>query len=250
MDDASIFSQVFNGLPRQGPGSPEDTLAALTYVKNDFDSVKSILDVGCGSGAQSMTLLNNTQAHLTAVDLSGVLLSKLQASAQADGHNSRLTTVKCSMKNMPFPPNSFDLIWSEGAIYILGFEAALESFRTLLRPKGRIAVSHMAWLVEDPPQAALDWMKQEGAFTLHDLENRAIISRQGYRLLKAFTLSAAGWWDHYLTPLSARIDKARKETSDEKDLAILNELDNEIAVHRAHLGSYGYVFYVAELWSD
>ena len=243
----NIFSQVFNALPRQGPGSTSDTLRALTQVSEGFGPLETMLDVGCGRGAQSMTLLRNTAAHLTAVDLSPRLLEQLQASADAEGLGDRLTTVECSMKDMPLTPGSFDLIWSEGAVYIMGFEAALESFRTLLRPGGRIAVSDMVWLVDDPPTGAVEFWKSEGVTPVHDMENRRTLERQGYRLMDAFALSATGWWDNYLNPLAARVAELRPVQTDPAALAVLDQIDGEIATHRAHLGSYGYGFYVAEI---
>ncbi len=246
LDPESVFSQVFDALPRQGPGSTEDTLAALAHARDGFAPLNSILDVGCGSGAQSLALLRNSQAHLTALDLSPSLLARLQTAAEEEGFVSRLTTVQASMKEMPFASDSFDLIWSEGAVYIIGFENALESFRSHLRPGGRIAVSDIAWLVENPPREAREWMASEGVVALHDDEKRAAFVRQGYRLLNAFVVSAAGWWDHYLDPLSARVTEVRADQTDRAALSILDELDQEVAMHQAHLGTYGYVFYIAE----
>lgn len=246
MDPSSVFSQVFDALLRQGPGSADDTLAALAHARDDFTPLNAILDVGCGCGAQSLTLLRNTQAHLTALDLSRSLLARLETAAEEEGFKSRLTTVECSMKEMPLAPGSFDLIWSEGAVYIIGFERALEAFRTYLRPGGRIAVSDIAWLVEDPPREAQEWMEAEGVIALHDDEKRAAFPRQGFRLLGEFVVSAAGWWENYLDPLRARVAEIRREQTDREALSILDSLDQEVAVHRAHLGSYGYVFYIAE----
>ena len=102
----NIFSQVFNSLPRQGPGSTADTLRALTRARDGVDPIEKILDVGCGCGAQTMALLSNTAAQVTAVDLSHALLERLQKSAQAEGVDGRLTSIECSMEDMPLAPNS------------------------------------------------------------------------------------------------------------------------------------------------
>ncbi|MDG2335204.1 MAG: class I SAM-dependent methyltransferase [Myxococcota bacterium] len=243
----NILSQVFTALPRQGPGSTADTLNALSRVRDGFGPIENILDVGCGCGAQTMALLRNTTAQVTAVDLSASLLARLRTSAQAEGVNDRLTPVECSMKDMPLAPNSFDLIWSEGAVYIMGFEAALESFRTLLRPGGRVAISEMAWLVDPPPTAAAQWWEKEGASVVHDREKRRCLERQGYRILDTFLLSDTGWWDNYLTPMAERIAELRRGQSDPDAIAVLDRIDGEIAIHREYLGTYGYVFYIAEL---
>jgi SAM-dependent methyltransferase len=242
-----IFAQVFSALPRQGPGSQADTLRALAGVSEGFDPIERILDVGCGCGAQSMVLARHTSAHLTAVDLSGRLLQRLNASAVDQGLSHRVSTVQCSMKDMPLPPGSFDLIWSEGAVYIMGFEAALESFRALLRPGGRVAISHQAWMVPEPPAEAAEFWAAEGGAPLHDHENRLILERQGYRLIDAFTVSAEGWWDNYLDPMAAQIAAVRPAQTEPAALAVLDALEGELAIHRAHLGTYNYVFYLAEL---
>ena len=97
----NIFSQVFNALPRQGPGSTGDTLRALAQVSEGLGRLETMLDVGCGGGAQSMVLLRNTAAHLTAVDLSTQLLAQLEASTAGEGFGDRLSTVECLMRRPP-----------------------------------------------------------------------------------------------------------------------------------------------------
>ena len=65
------------------------------------------------------------------------------------------------MRQLEFAPGSFDLIWSEGAIYNIGFRAGLEAWRPLLVKGGCMAVSEATWLTEDrPAEARAFW--QEG----------------------------------------------------------------------------------------
>ena len=54
------------------------------------------------------------------------------------------------MRQLDFEPASFDLIWCEGAAYIMGVEAALRAWRPLLKPGGRLALSEAAWLRPEP----------------------------------------------------------------------------------------------------
>ena len=243
----SIFSKVFSALPRQGPGSEADTLRALDAVRRGGSPLGDILDVGCGCGFQTMSLLQNTEAAVTALDLDSVLLAQLEQRAAAKGLASRLTTVAASMKEMPLEAASFDLIWSEGAVYIMGFENALASFRSLLRPGGRVAISEAAWLVDEPPREAVDWWETEGGTLAHDRVKRAQLADHGYRLLEAFTGSHAAWWDNYLDPMAARISALRGDHTQPEEVAVLDGLSAEIEIHRAYLGTYGYVFYVAEM---
>ena len=40
------------------------------------------------------------------------------------GLSEKVTTLCCSMDNLPFGDEEYDVIWSEGAIYNVGFEEA------------------------------------------------------------------------------------------------------------------------------
>jgi ubiquinone/menaquinone biosynthesis C-methylase UbiE len=123
----SVFSEVFNALPRQGPGSRADTLQALESVRKHLPDSPRILDVGCGAGIQSLTLARHTGGQVLATDLSASLLEILDSRAREEGLDAQIQTVKASMKDLPFEAGSFDLVWSEGAIYIMGFEAGLRA---------------------------------------------------------------------------------------------------------------------------
>ena len=66
--DLNLICDYFSLLQRQGPGSPEATVKALDVVKGlDEDSL--IVDLGCGSGGQTMTLAQHTPGKITGVDL-------------------------------------------------------------------------------------------------------------------------------------------------------------------------------------
>ena len=51
----SLF-KLYEGLPRQGPGSTKSTLRALDYIRNNLPLNANILDIGCGCGAQTFVL--------------------------------------------------------------------------------------------------------------------------------------------------------------------------------------------------
>ena len=65
--------------------------------------------------------------------------------------------MNCSMLNMDFSNENFDIIWSEGSIYIIGFEKGLKEWRGLLKPKGFLAVHEMVWLKDNPPKEIKDY---------------------------------------------------------------------------------------------
>ena len=117
--EMSIFRELTEGLPRQGPGSAETTLRALGLVRG-LPARPRILDVGCGPGAQTIELARATGGRILAVDIRQRFLDQLTERARAAGVIPQVTTVKTSMFDMDFADASFDLIWSEGAIYIAG----------------------------------------------------------------------------------------------------------------------------------
>ena len=64
------------------------------------------------------------------------MLDKLNDKIQKEGFSNRVFTKKCSLFDIDFPNETFDIIWAEGSIYIIGFEKALKELRHLLRQNG------------------------------------------------------------------------------------------------------------------
>ena len=123
--EMSIFRELTEGLPRQAPGSAAATLRALGLVRG-LPTSPRILDVGCGPGAQTIELARATNGWIVAVDIRQRFLDELTERAAAAGVLPQVTTINTSMFDMDFADASFDLIWSEGAIYIQGFAAGLD----------------------------------------------------------------------------------------------------------------------------
>jgi len=53
---------------------------------------------------------------------------------------------------MDFPEESFDIIWAEGSIYIIGFEKGLLEWKPMLKKGGYVAASELTWLKKDIPE--------------------------------------------------------------------------------------------------
>lgn len=81
-----------------------------------------IADIGCGTGASTTLLPKELDAEITAVDFLPEFLDELQTRAKDHGVAEKITTLSCSMDALPFSDEEFDVIWSEGAIYNMGFE--------------------------------------------------------------------------------------------------------------------------------
>lgn len=145
-----LLVALHEGLPRLGPGNAESTLRALSLCE-DLPAAPEVLDLGCGTGAQTLVLASAIDGHITAVDLFGQFLAQLDRAAAEQGLEGRIRTRQADMRDPPFPDGSFDLIWSEGAVYVMGFDQALTRWRPLARPGGYLVVSELSWFRPDPP---------------------------------------------------------------------------------------------------
>ena len=143
MDLLELILEYHKGNERQGPGSEEATLKALSFIPYLNEKTK-ILDIGCGSGGQTITLAKNTTAQITAVDMFPQFLETLMKNAEENNLIGRIVAEEMLMESLTFKENSFDVIWSEGAIYNIGFEKGLSLWRKYLKDNGYIAVSEIS----------------------------------------------------------------------------------------------------------
>ena len=135
---AALFFELFSGLPRQGPGTAASTRRALGLVP-DVGPGTRVLDIGCGTGAQTVVLAQSTRARIVAVDNHPPFIEALSLEARRVGIADRLEARVADMRSLDFADGSFDLIWCEGAIYSVGVEAGLRDWRRLLRRNGLVA---------------------------------------------------------------------------------------------------------------
>jgi len=142
------FYELFEKLPRQGPGCREATLRALGLL-TDLPTNPKVLDIGCGSGRQTLVLAEELQAKIVAIDNHRPLLDALNRSARQAG--LAIETSELSMVDMPFAPESFDLLWAEGSIFIIGLLRGLRDFACYLKPGGYLAFTELCWFGDNPP---------------------------------------------------------------------------------------------------
>lgn len=150
MDQRMLFSlmvDLHRDGWRQGPGSDDETLRALELTRFDRNAMLNVADIGCGTGAATLVLARELpNARIAAADLFPEFLEILEQRAVAAGCSGRIETLAESMYLLPFAEESLDLIWSEGAIYNMGFRIGVEAWRPFLKPGGLLAVSEITWL--------------------------------------------------------------------------------------------------------
>jgi ubiquinone/menaquinone biosynthesis C-methylase UbiE len=242
-----ILLDVHSGLPRQGPGDDESTLRALAAC-TDLPMQPAVLDIGCGPGMQTVALARATRGTITAVDLYEQFLIELRARATEAGVRDRIQAMHADMTDLPFGKDSFDLIWSEGAAYIMGITEAFTHWKEFLRPDGYIVVSEISWLVPEAevPRRAFDFFHNEYPAITDVPGNLARIAACGYEIVDHFTLPDQSWWTDYYTPLEAKLESVRQKYADDTTaLGFIADVAEELRVRREFGDSYGYEFIVA-----
>ncbi len=241
-----FFLQFHQGPLRKGPGTDAATAEAFRRVQPLLPPSPAILDLGCGGGAQTLALAALTPGSILAVDRYAPFVEELRERAAARGLSDRVTARVGDMNALGLPPASFDLVWCEGAIFVLGFEAGLRTLRPLLRGPGVVVLTEAAWLrpVEEvPPDVRAFWA--EGYPAMTDVEgNLELARRAGFAPLAHFTLPAEGW-AAYVDPLERRVDEVLAANPGDPDAEEAARRERrEFAMFREHLRWFGYEFFL------
>ena len=151
MADYQLLIDLHKQGRRQGPGGNAETEQALHLARVDRTAPLKVADIGCGTGASTLVLARRLNARITAVDLLQDFLDVLEERAECIGVADRISTLACSMDNLPFDDEGLDLIWAEGAIYHIGFEKGVADWRRYLKAGGLLVVSEITWITDSRP---------------------------------------------------------------------------------------------------
>ena len=245
MEALEIFFEIHTDLERESPGRDRYTRQAFQMLPEL--ARPRILDIGCGPGAATMELARLSDGDITGLDFHQPFLDRLDVKTREAGLSDRVHAVYGSMFEMALPEGSFDIIWAEGSIYIIGFERGLTEWRRFLRPAGYLVASEVAWLREDPPQElSLFWQENyPGIRTIP--ENLNSIPTCGYEVIGHFTLPEDAWWVGYYGPLEKRLQGLRKKyKGDPEALAVLDAEQTEIDMYRKYSQWVGSVFFLMQ----
>jgi len=244
--ELELIIDLHKNSERQGPGSKSDTLKALEFLNLPSDQNLKVADIGCGSGGQTILLAKNLNGQVTAVDLFAEFLNGLNEKSQKLGLTDKIVTLEKSMDDLPFNKGEFDLIWSEGAIYNIGFENGLKKWKDYLKVGGYLAVSEITWITQTRPKEIEEFWTAE--YPEVDTASNKIkqLENNGYSLVGYFYLSQDSWIETYYKPMQARFDKFLKRNNN-SDLArkVVEDNQAEIDLYLKFKDYYSYGFYIA-----
>lgn len=239
-----IFYDIFSDLPRQGPGDDISTKKAIDLL-NELSSNPIILDLGCGTGTQTIQLAKQLGGKIFAIDNHQAYLTVLKEKADSLGYGNIIFPIKSDMGKLDFQAESFDLIWAEGSIYIMGFENGLKYVKKFLKPGGYIAVTELCWFKNDRPAELDNFFMLEYPAMNNISENIDKVRSAGYQLIDYFTLSPSAWLDNFYLPLESRLNKMRKKYhNNEQAKELIHAVETEIELYRKYPDYYGYAFYI------
>ncbi len=247
MPENMLLIDLHLNTPRQGPGSEAHTLLAMQLAGLDRNRHLNIADIGCGSGASARLLARELDAHVTAVDFSAELIDEIMALARQEGIGDRITPLVASMDDLLFAEGSFDVIWSEGAVYIMGFEEGVTYWKKFLKPGGILVVSELIWLREGrPAELQAYWDVGYPGIGMASSKMRAL-EGAGYVVKAFFTLPAECWSREYYTPVKERISAFLDRNSHSADAqAVVDETLEEIDIFDRYSDWFSYGVFVAE----
>ena len=239
------FFEIFESMPRGGPGDPESTRRALAMMV-DLPPAPRVLDLGCGPGSGSSNLAGLTGGRLTALDLHTPFVFQQAAAARAAGLSDRIDPVCADMRAAPFKEGAFDLVWSEGALYSIGFPEGLGLCARLVRPGGYVAASEVVWTVDAPPDEVVRWWHTQYPAIASIDRKAADVRGAGLDILGHFTLPREAWTHHFYDPMKARLATFRRAWRDDAvGLEVVAELDTEVEMYERWSHVQGYEFFVA-----
>ncbi len=251
MDDLSLLIDLHRDGARQGPGGDDQTQLAIDLSGLRHEKALRIADIGCGTGAASLVLAGALDANITAVDLLPDFLTELELRAQRAGLDGRIRTLAQSMDDLQFEDASLDAIWSEGAIYNIGFETGIRSWRRFLKPGGVLAVSELTWLTAQRPTKIGSFWNQAYPEVATASEKIRLLEAHGYAPLGYFPLPETCWLKNYYRPMQQRFEAfLDRHDHSEAARALVAADRQEIALYEEFSDFVGYGYYVARKLSD
>ena len=245
----AFFYEIFDAsLPRLGVGddaSTERALNTLLATMPQREGPMRVLDIGCANGPQTICLAKHVDGSILAVDNHQPFLDELVKRAVAAGVSAKIQVLLKDMHALVKGDGPFDLVWSEGSLFVMGFREGLVACHALLAPGGGLAVSDVAWLRPDVPAECRQFFANIYPAMTSVAENLATVEACGYEIIDHFTQPESAWWEPLYYPLEERLRSLRRQyVADLEKLALIEAHETEIDIYRQYAEFYGNVFYL------
>jgi len=244
MEGIEYIYELCEALPRSGPGDNEYTRRAFNMIPI-FQTPPFILDIGCGQGMQTIELAKISNGKIIALDNHQGFLDILLEQSKKQGLEGKIIPQNMSMLDMDFEKETFDIIWSEGALYFMGFQDGLKRCHQLLKEKGYLAVSELVYTIPNPPPTVVEYFESEYPDIKNIEENIEIIKKEGFDLVANFILPESAWLNNYYLPMEKKLPRLNeKYEGNEVALAVFDGFQSEADFYRKYSNFYGYEFFV------
>jgi len=244
--DFDLICEYFSSVERQGPGSRDVTIKALGFIEN-LSERSLIADIGCGTGGQTMVLAQHTPGIVTGIDMFPRFIELFNKNAEKHNLHHRVKGITGLMDNLPFQKEELDLIWSEGAIYNIGFVRGLTEWRQFLKKEGYIAVSEASWFTEERP-AEIDSFWKDAYPEIDTIPNKvAQMQKAGYIPVASFILPETCWTEQFYDPqIIAQELFLNKHAGNKTAVDFIAYQRYEALLYAKYKEYYGYVFYIGK----
>ncbi|MHC4645922.1 MAG: class I SAM-dependent methyltransferase [Planctomycetota bacterium] len=246
MEGMEYLYELCEALPRCGPGDNEHTRQAFNAIPK-LPKQPFILDIGCGSGMQTLELAGISNGRIVALDNHQPFLDILMRKADHQGVRDLIVPKNISMLEMDFDEGTFDIIWSEGALYFMGFQNGLKRCHQLLKSNGYLAVTELVYLAPNPPFPVTQYFENEYPDIKDVKGNIELIRNEGFRLISNFTLPESAWFNNYYAPIEKELPRLNKKYQSNKiALHVFEAFQSEIDFYKKYSQFYGYEFSVMQ----
>ena len=247
MNNLQLLIDLHKRANRQGPGGDTETRKAMELAMLGASEPLKIADIGCGTGASTMLLARELDAQVTAVDFLPEFIDVLKTRADSEGLIDKISPIVASMDNLPFDDEEYDVIWSEGAIYNIGFKKGVDEWKRFLKPGGFLVVSEITWTTSERPFELQNHWESEYPEIDTASAKISILEKAGYTPIAYFILSDHCWLNNYYRPMQNSFSGFLAKNANSEDARNIVEAEKkEISLYQKYKNYFSYGVYIAK----